>query len=79
MPREETGASAAWSAGGAAMLYGISSAMLPHMPYSVALSWRGWLATWGPAFVLVAEARRRGLGWRTTHCVTLRHIPPHFP
>jgi hypothetical protein len=50
-----------WSVGGGALLFGISSAALPHMPSSVGPAWGALAAAWGVVFVLVAELRYRGL------------------
>jgi hypothetical protein len=50
----------AWSAGGGALLLGISSAALPQMPSSIGPAWGALAAAWGVAFVAVAEVRYRG-------------------
>jgi hypothetical protein len=49
----------AYSAAGAAVLFGVSSAVLPHRPSSVGPVWGALTAAWGIAFVLLAEIRYR--------------------
>jgi hypothetical protein len=54
----------AWSAGCAALLYGIASVALPLMPSSIGPYWGALLAAWGLGLVLLAEVRHRGLSVR---------------
>lgn len=49
-----------WSVGGAALLFGVSSAALPHVPSSIGPVSGGVAAVWGVAFVFAAEVRDRG-------------------
>jgi len=47
----------AWSVGGAALLLGISSAVLPLLPSSIGPGWGALAALWGCIFVATAEVR----------------------
>jgi hypothetical protein len=48
-----------WSAGATALLFGIASAALPHMPSSVGPFWGVLAAAWGISYVVTAEVRFR--------------------
>jgi hypothetical protein len=54
----------AWSAGVAALLFGIASASQPDVPSSIGPAWGALTAVWAVVFVLVAEwrFRRQGAG-----------------
>jgi hypothetical protein len=55
-----------WSVGGGSLLFGVSSAALPHMPSSIGPVWGALAAAWGVAFVVVAEVRYRDPPGRAT-------------
>jgi len=46
-----------WSVGIAALLFGTSSAALPHMASSVGLFWGALAALWAISYVATAEVR----------------------
>jgi len=54
-----------WSVGATAMLFGISSAALPHMPSSVGRFWGVLAAAWAISYVATAEIRFRTTSQRT--------------
>lgn len=49
----------AWSAGVAAILFGIASFYLQHRPSSVGLIWSGLAVAWGLGFIALSEVRGR--------------------